>query len=143
MTPEQMIGLAARLQNKWWRWIGTGCDELTAADLIRQMAEQPAPQPDDSALLRKALEALINENSLRNGYRYRGGETIESKADEVIEVLRARLDGAPQPARVPMTDEQIDEMISEEQFLLVCDGKEELTLIIRAVEHHHGIRSEE
>ena len=45
MTPEQMMMLAERLQNKWWRWIGTGCDELTAADLIRQMAAPPAPQP--------------------------------------------------------------------------------------------------
>ena len=46
---------------------------------------------------------------------------------------------ALRPERVPMTDEQINEMALQEEFLLVCDGFEELTEIVRAVEAHHGI----
>ena len=98
-----------------------------AADLIRQMAERgpaayiehhkggdnliweplktspqvtplyaapPAPQPDDTALLRQALEALEIANSLIDGYY----QPVKDVFDAII-ALRARLDGAPQPAR--------------------------------------------
>jgi hypothetical protein len=44
--------------------------------------------------------------------------------------------------RKPLTDEQIAEMSVQEQFLLVCDGIEELTEIVRAVERAHGITGE-
>lgn len=50
---------------------------------------------------------------------------------------------ALRPERVPMTPEQINEMTLQEEFLLVCDGVEELTEIVRAVEAHHGITPKE
>lgn len=43
------------------------------------------------------------------------------------------------PKPEPMTEEQIAEMARQEEFLLVCDGIEELRDITRAVEAHHGI----
>lgn len=46
---------------------------------------------------------------------------------------------APQPERQPLTDEQIAEMALQEELFLICDGIEELTEIIRAVELAHGI----
>ena len=46
---------------------------------------------------------------------------------------------AQQAKRVPMTAEQITEMATQEQFLLVCDGLEELTQIVRSTEQHHDI----
>lgn len=49
---------------------------------------------------------------------------------------------AQRPERVPMTDEQINEMALQEEFLLVCDGVEELTEIVRAAEAHHGITAQ-
>lgn len=45
------------------------------------------------------------------------------------------------PAMVPLTDEQINEMALQEQFLLVCDDIEALTEIVRAVELAHGINN--
>jgi len=40
-----------------------------------------------------------------------------------------------QPLQVkPLTDYQIKEMAMQEQLLLICDGIEELTVIVRAVE---------
>jgi hypothetical protein len=42
-------------------------------------------------------------------------------------------------ARKPMSREQIEEMAVQEQFLLVCDGLDELAEIAAAVELFHGI----
>jgi len=54
----------------------------------------------------------------------------------------ASLVEAAQPVREPMSEEQIENMARDEQFLLVCDGLEELTEIIRCIERHHGITKE-
>lgn len=41
--------------------------------------------------------------------------------------------------RSPLTEEEIAELARQEQFLLICDGLEELTEITRAIERAHGI----
>ena len=43
------------------------------------------------------------------------------------------------PQRKPLTEEEIAELARQEQFLLICDGIEELTEIARAIERAHGI----
>jgi len=50
-----------------------------------------------------------------------------------VHALRAGWMPAP-PQRKPLTDEEIAELARQEQFLLVCDGLDELTEIARAVE---------
>lgn len=45
----------------------------------------------------------------------------------------------PPPQRQPLRDEEIDELVLQVQFLLICDGLEELKEIARAVERAHGI----
>jgi len=206
MTPEQMKELAARLRAPSLR------DREEAADLIRQMAEQepvaygmfrkdgllydiltlseyeeapkadrvvplyaepPAP-PDDTALLRQALDALE--------YHMQQTRPID-KTSDAITAIRARLDGAPQPARslsrrlaaagftrrdtriecdecgkkvtpqflpihecapqparVPLTWAEMQELVASK-----CGRPMSLSdpALIRAVERHHNIRSEE
>ncbi len=51
----------------------------------------------------------------------------------------ARAIFALRPAAVPMTMKQIEDMALQEQFLLICDGLDELTIIVEAIEAHHGI----
>ena len=46
---------------------------------------------------------------------------------------------ALRPVQVPMTMKQIEDMALQEQFLLICDGLDELTIIVEAIEAHHGI----
>ena len=43
------------------------------------------------------------------------------------------------PQRKPLTEEEIAELARQEQFLLVCDGLDQLTEIARAIERAHGI----
>jgi len=65
-----------------------GTDVKTAAAMIRQMAEQPAPH-DDTALLRQALDSLVWASDLT------AVATSHKPLHDAIEALRARLDGAP------------------------------------------------
>ena len=80
MTPEQMIKLAKRLeaQNPITE------ANMQAADLIRQMAEPPAPD-DETTLLRQALNRI--EDMLLND----DGQAFK-EARKFSDTLRARLD---------------------------------------------------
>lgn len=49
---------------------------------------------------------------------------------------------ALRPVQVPMTMKQIEDMALQEQFLLICDGLDELTSIVEAIEAHHGISAQ-
>jgi phage shock protein A len=104
MTPKQMKLLADRLDHFA---LGSG-DIGTAADLIRQMAESPAPQTDDTALLRQALDALEEsvdvvrheyEADWRHGMPTREGQLANMRDsldahEAAIAAIHARLDGA-------------------------------------------------
>jgi hypothetical protein len=195
MTPEQMRELTDRLD--LFAYISDAIG--TAANLIRQMAAPPAPQPtawrsvdeplnyltkgkdgqqflnsvtmpkhakqwayqapqpddnaiqsdwnqleaaqeslrehmqmihDDTALLRQALEALVWASDLTSV------AASHKPLHAAINAIRARLDGAPQPARVPMTNEQIRQARNEIVDPSFLDG-------IIVAECYHGIRSEE
>ena len=65
----------------------------TSPQVTPLYAAPPAPQPDDTALLRQALETLEVANSLIDGYY----QPVKDVFDAII-TLRARLDGAPQPS---------------------------------------------
>jgi len=114
MTPEQMKELADRLRKSRSDTTRNPArlvrqtDADAAADLIRQMAESPAPH-DDTALLRQALDALEN----------RCGTNAEERA-QLIPALRARLDGAPQSTAWRSIDEPLNYLTKGEdgqQFL--------------------------
>jgi uncharacterized protein YPO0396 len=59
-----------------------------------------------------------------------------------LEAERDQLRAEVERLRKPLTDEQIAEIARQEQFLLVCDGLDELTAIARAIEAHHGIKGQ-
>lgn len=71
---------------------------------------------------KEALQRAQAAENLRNTVL--GASSVEAQA------------GEPKP----LTEEQIDEMALQEQFLLICDGPEELRLIVREVERLHGIQ---
>jgi hypothetical protein len=135
-----------------------------------------APQPDDTALLRQALDSLVWASDLTSV------ATSHKPLHEAIAALRARLDGAPQPddspladldwerlraresraldpdhqwafdlirgapqpARVPMTECEASHLIAKAfESAKDVDSKSLSREIARAVERHHGIRSEE
>jgi len=140
-------------------------DVHAAADLIRQMAESepfvwydddtgetytpgavkdggcpdglrplyaapPAPQPDDSPLADLDWERL----------RARESRALDPDHQWAFDLIR----GAPQPARVPMTECEASHLIAKAfESAKDVDSKSLSREIARAVERHHGIRSEE
>ena len=84
----------------------------------------------------KQPEDMTDEQILEVAEPFGAFEYGDAQGDKRVDFARAIL--ALRPKRVPMTDEQINEMALQEEFLLVCDGAEELTEIVRAVEAHHG-----
>ena len=119
MTPEQMKMLAYQLEELDL----APCDE--AADLIRQMAEQ---EPVSGAILDPdGGVALIQRGTEDDRIARRGGSRLYAAPP------------APQPTRVQMTDEQIGKIYDEWHH--ISGGS--FADLIRAVERHHGIRSEE
>jgi hypothetical protein len=110
-------------------------------------AAQPAPTaaPAEPHKSRSAVEHVVKLLTLR------ADDPMWANHAEVSKVLLRNAAMylrdhpalvAPPPARLhaPLSDEQIDEMIVQEQFLLVCDDREALVEIIRAVELVHGIK---
>ena len=109
-----------------------GFDDYELKPMLEAFAaalSQPAPSPQPAVpvvsdgVKREQINALLNDDS--------------QDSKEMHAFARAIL--ALRPAVEPMTPEQINEMALQEEFLLVCDGVEELTEIVRAVEAHHGI----
>jgi hypothetical protein len=123
MTPEQMKELAARIDN-----LALGFGDINeATDLIRQMAEQ------------KPVAWKRGKQSDSNGvllwwppesYGYDPAEFAPLYAAPPV----------PQPARVPMTWAEMQELVASK-----CGRPMSLSdpVLIGAVERHHGIRSKE
>ena len=114
-------------------------------------AAPPAPQPDDAALLRQALDALVEADDKADwiGMSPEGYDETMREVDDwkkrlgvTLAALRARLDGTPQPARVPITIEQLN-ALPEITGHWPMSLNYRIVKLIRAVERHHGIRSEE
>jgi hypothetical protein len=157
MTPEQMKELAARIDN-----LALGFGDINeAADLIRQMAEQepvawadpewfldrvfnedafcphavdgwtalyaapPAPQPSRS-------KRLADAGFTRRDTRIECDECGKKVTPQFLPIHEC----APQPARVPMTSEQIRQARNEIVDPSFLDG-------VIVAECYHGIRSEE
>ena len=108
-----------------------GTTTRTAWQYGRDAGQRQTPQPAPSSqpavpvvsdgVTREQINALLNDDS--------------QDSKEMHDFARAIL--ALRQAVEPMTPEQINEMALQEEFLLVCDGVEELTEIVRAVEAHH------
>lgn len=99
--------------------------------LVRQLvpATQPAEVTD---------EKILTEVLAAGGKQYgNDGKYIDIEHSELLKAARAIL--ALRPVQVPMTMKQIEDMALQEQFLLICDGLDELTIIVEAIEAHHGI----
>jgi hypothetical protein len=140
MTPEQMKELEARLRDM--RSHLNDLDDLCcledAADLIRQMAESPAPH-DDTA---PKGWCLPPEN-----WCLPPVEPTSARMEHMRAML-ATAPPAPQPARVPMTDEQIENCLPETAHISSNGGRwprattQTFYDFARAIEAAHGIRSE-
>ena len=107
-------------------------------DALQARANGQATQPAEVTGLLEAFDDAVSQELLRVSHvEYDSHEICKHFASKVRAILALR------PERVPMTDEQVNEMALQEEFLLVCDGVEELTDIVRAVEAHHGITAQD
>lgn len=87
-------------------------------------AQQVAVPPGWADLLRQSRRNYLNQ--------FGASTTADWVYTDLIELFEG---AAPQPAAyVPLTDYEIKEMAVQEQILLFCDGIEELTAVVRAVE---------
>lgn len=112
-------------------------------DMHRKMVTAPQPAQPEFKPPSKWTEEEIEDGYKAIRWVMCDGVYGRPSPEDYARDLQRRGEVAAQPAKpVPMTDGDIEEMAAQEQFLLVCDGIEELTCIVRAVESFHHIKEQ-
>ena len=143
MTHEQMKELAARLRleanrqgvQSSWSARELTADLNSAADLIRQMAErQDAP----IAIPTREMLMAARDWSIKKYEKAIGNDAAEG----CWRAMLAAAPPAPQPARVPLTEQEIWDAVMHGAIGGIGLVSKAVS-VARAIEAAHGIRSEE